>query len=141
MNKEIKKKIIMCIICLVLGLGVLFTTLVLKENFTEAQIDYSYGFATGLIIVSIILLIRMLFALSGIDKGQKFANELQDERLIAINNQASDISLRIIIVGTAIASIICSFLDLPKETMMTSIFVGVSTLIHLITYFIVSKIK
>lgn len=141
MNKEIKKKLIISVIAIILGLAILFSTFMLKNIFTEDKIDNVTAFSSGLIVVGIIMFIRTIFALSGASKGKELVNKLQDERLIAINNQASEITLRITILIAAIASIILLFLGLEKEAMITCIFVGISTLIYLVSYFVLSRKK
>ena len=141
MNKEIKKKMVGSVISIVLGLIVLFTTFILKNTFTESKIDYAMGLSSGLLLVGIIIFIRTIFAISGADKGKEFANKLQDERLISINNEASEITFRITTLIAAIASIVLFFMDLEKEGMIASAFVGVSTLIYLVSYFVLSRNK
>ena len=69
------------------------------------------------------------------------ANKLQDERLISINNEASKITFRITTLIAAIASIVLFFMDLEKEGMIASAFVGISTLIYLVSYFVLSRKK
>lgn len=141
MNKEIKKKIVVSVISIILGLIVLFTTFILKNTFTESKIDYAMGLSSGLIFVGIIIFIKTIFAISGADKGKELANKLQDERLISINNEASEITFRITTLIAAIASIVLFFMDLEKEGMIASAFVGVSTLIYLVSYFVLSRNK
>lgn len=141
MNKEIKKKIVVSVISIILGLIVLFTTFILKNTFTESKIDYAMGLSSGLIFVGIIIFIKTIFAISGADKGKELANKLQDERLISINNEASEITFRITTLIAAIASIVLFFMDLEKEGMIASVFVGVSTLIYLVSYFVLSRKK
>ena len=141
MNKEIKKKIIISVIAIILGLSILFSIFIFKNVFTEDKIDYATGFSSGLIVVGMIMFIRTIFALSGADKGKELANTLQDERLIAINNEASEITLRITILIASIVSIVLLFLGLEKEGMIASTFVGISTLIYLVSYFVLSRKK
>lgn len=141
MNKEIKKKIVVSVISIILGLIVLFTTFILKNTFTESKIDYAMGLSSGLIFVGIIIFIKTIFAISGADKGKELANKLQDERLISINNEASEITFRITTLIAAIASIVLFFMDLEKEGMIASAFVGISTLIYLVSYFVLSRKK
>ena len=141
MNKEIKKKIVVSVISIILGLIVLFTTFILKNTFTESKIDYAMGLSSGLIFVGIIIFIKTIFAISGADKGKELANKLQDERLISINNEASEITFRITTLIAAIASIVLFFMDLEKEGMIASAFVGISTLIYLVSYFVLSRNK
>lgn len=141
MNKEIKKKMVGSVISIILGLIVLFTTFILKNTFTESKIDYAMGVSSGLIFVGILIFIKTIFAISGADKGKELANKLQDERLISINNEASEITFRITTLIAAIASIVLFFMDLEKEGMIASAFVGVSTLIYLVSYFVLSRNK
>ena len=111
MNKELKKKIIVSVISVVIGISILICTFIFKNIFTEENISYATGFSSGLIIVGMIIFIRTIFAISGVDKGKKMVDTLQDERLIAINNEASEITFRII---TIIESITCFVLSKKK---------------------------
>ena len=141
MNKEIRKKIIISIIAIILGLAILFSTFIFKNVFTEDRIDYATGFSSGLIVVGMIIFIRTIFALSGADRGKELANTLQDERLIAINNEASGTAFKITTLIASIASILLFFLGLEKEGMIAATFVGISTLIYLVSYFVLSRKK
>lgn len=76
-----------------------------------------------------VMFIKTIFALSGADKGKELVNKLQDERLIAINNEASEITFRITNIIVSIASIVLLFLGLKKEGMIAAAFVGISILI------------
>ena len=141
MNKEIRKKIIISIIAIILCLAILFSTFAFKNVFTEDRIDYATGFSSGLIVVGMIIFIRTIFALSGADRGKELANTLQDERLIAINNEASGAAFKITTLIASIASILLFFLGLEKEGMIAATFVGISTLIYLVSYFVLSRKK
>ena len=66
---------------------------------------------------------------------------LQDERLIAINNEASEITFRIITIIESIICILLFFFGMEKEGTVLSVFVGISLLVYLITYFVLSKKK
>ena len=141
MNKEIKKKIIVSVISIIVGSAILFSTLVFKNLFTENRLDYATGLSSGLIIVGMVIFIKTVFAISGVDKGQKMVNKLQDERLIEINNEASEITFRITTVIASVASMVLFFLGFEKEGIVLTAFVGISTLIYLVSYFIISKRK
>lgn len=141
MNKEIKKKIIVSVISIIVGSAILFSTLVFKNLFTENRLDYATGLSSGLIIVGMVIFIKTVFAISGVDKGQKMVNKLQDERLIEINNEASGITFRITTVIASVASMVLFFLGFEKEGIVLTAFVGISTLIYLVSYFIISKRK
>ena len=141
MNKEIKKKIIVSVIAIIAGSAILFSTLVFKSLFTENKLDYATGLSSGLIIVGMVIFIKTVFAISGVDKGQKMVNKLQDERVIEINNEASGITFRITTVIASVASMVLFFLGFEKEGIVLTAFVGISTLIYLVSYFIISKRK
>lgn len=141
MNKEIKKKIMASVIVILLGIVILFSTLIFKNAFNENKIDYITGVSSGLIVVGMFIFIKTIYAISGADKGQEMVNKLQDERLIAINNEASGITFRITTVIAAIAGIVLYLLGLEKEGMILTAFVGIDTLIYLMSYFIISKRK
>ncbi|MBR2240994.1 MAG: hypothetical protein IJ890_06425 [Clostridia bacterium] len=141
MNKEIKKKIMASVIVILLGIVILFSTLIFKNVFNENKIDYITGVSSGLIVVGMFIFIKTIYAISGADKGQEMVNKLQDERLIAINNEASGITFRITTVIAAIAGIVLYLLGLEKEGMILTAFVGIDTLIYLMSYFIISKRK
>ncbi len=141
MNKEIKKKIMASVIVILLGIVILFSTLIFKNVFNENKIDYITGVSSGLIVVGMFIFIKTIYAISGADKGQEMVNKLQDERLIAINNEASGITFRITTVIAAIAGIVLYLLGLEKEGMLLTAFVGIDTLIYLMSYFIISKRK
>ena len=141
MNKEIKKKIMASVIVILLGIVILFSTLIFKNVFNENKIDYITGVSSGLIVVGMFIFIKTIYAISGADKGQEMVNKLQDERLIAINNEASGITFRITTVIAAIAGIVLYLLGLEKEGMILTAFVGIGTLIYLMSYFIISKRK
>ena len=141
MNKEIKKKIMASVIVILLGIVILFSTLIFKNVFNENKIDYITGVSSGLIVVGMFIFIKTIYAISGADKGQDMVNKLQDERLIAINNEASGITFRITTVIAAIAGIVLYLLGLEKEGMILTAFVGIDTLIYLMSYFIISKRK
>lgn len=141
MNKEIKKKIMASVIVILLGIVILFSILIFKNVFNENKIDYITGVSSGLIVVGMFIFIKTIYAISGADKGQEMVNKLQDERLIAINNEASGITFRITTVIAAIAGIVLYLLGLEKEGMILTAFVGIDTLIYLMSYFIISKRK
>ena len=141
MNKEIKKKIMASVIVILLGIVILFSTLIFKNVFNENKIDYITGVSSGLIVVGMFIFIKTIYAISGADKGKEMVNKLQDERLIAINNEASGITFRITTVIAAIAGIVLYLLGLEKEGMLLTAFVGIDTLIYLMSYFIISKRK
>ena len=141
MNKELKKKIIVSVISVVIGISILICTFIFKNIFTEENISYATGFSSGLIIVGMIIFIRTIFAISGVDKGKKMVDTLQDERLIAINNEASEITFRIITIIESITCILLFFFGMEKEGTVLSVFVGISLLVYLITYFVLSKMK
>ena len=141
MNKELKKKIIVSVISVVIGVSILICTFIFKNIFTEERISYAAGFSSGLIIVGMIIFIRTIFAISGVDKGKKMSDALQDERLIAINNEASEITFRIITIIESITCILLFFFGMEKEGTILSVFVGISLLVYLITYFVLSKKK
>ena len=141
MNKELKKKIIVSVISVVIGISILICTFIFKNIFTEENISYATGFSSGLIIVGMIIFIRTIFAISGVDKGKKMVDTLQDERLIAINNEASEITFRIITIIESITCILLFFFGMEKEGTVLSVFVGISLLVYLITYFVLSKKK
>lgn len=141
MNKELKKKIIVSVISVVIGISILICTFIFKNIFTEEKISYATGFSSGLIIVGMIIFIRTIFAISGVDKGKKMVDTLQDERLIAINNEASEITFRIITIIESITCILLFFFGMEKEGTVLSVFVGISLLVYLITYFVLSKKK
>lgn len=139
MNKEIKKKIIISVVAILLGLAILVSAVIFKNVFTEDKKDYIAGFSSGLIVVGMVIFIRTIFALSGADKGKELANKLHDERLIAINNEASEITFRITIFIAAIANIVLFILGMEKEVRVVSVFIGLSTLIYLVSYFVLSR--
>ena len=141
MNKELRKKIIVSVISVVIGISILICTFIFKNIFTEENISYATGFSSGLIIVGMIIFIRTIFAISGVDKGKKMVDTLQDERLIAINNEASEITFRIITIIESITCILLFFFGMEKEGTVLSVFVGISLLVYLITYFVLSKKK
>lgn len=141
MNKEIKKKIIISVIAILFGLTILVSTFIFRNAFTDDKISYVTGFSSGIIVVGMVMFIKTIFALSGADKGKKLVNKLQDERLIAINNEASEITFKITNIIASIASIVLLFLGLKKEGMIAAAFVGISILIYLVSYFVLSKKK
>ena len=141
MNKEIKKKITVSIISVLIGISILICTFIFKNIFTEEKISYATGFSSGLIVVGIIIFIRTIFAISGVDKGKKMIDTLQDERLIAINNEASEVTFRIITIIESITCTILFFFGMEKEGTILSVIVGISILFYLVTYFVLSKKK
>lgn len=141
MNKEIKKKIFVSVGSIVLGLIVLACTFAFKSAFTEEKISYATGFSSGLMFIGVFVLIRTIFAISGADKGKKMIDTLQDERIISINNQASSIAFRIITVIEAVACTVLFFMEKESEASILATVIGASTLIYLVTYFILSKKK
>lgn len=141
MNKEIKRKIIVSAISVILGIAILIVSFVFRNIFTEDKVSYVTGFSSGLIVTGMIVFIRTLFAISGTDKGKSYINKLQDERLIAINNEASEITYRITTILTSIVCIVLFLLGFEKEGSVAAIIVGISTFIYLVSYFILSKKK
>ena len=141
MNKEIKRKIIVSAISVILGIAILIVSFVFRIFFTEDKVSYVTGFSSGLIVTGMIVFIRTLFAISGTDKGKSYINKLQDERLIAINNEASEITYRITTILTSIVCIVLFLLGFEKEGSVAAIIVGISTFIYLVSYFILSKKK
>ena len=125
----------------ILGIAILIVSFVFRNIFTEDKVSYVTGFSSGLIVTGMIVFIRTLFAISGTDKGKSYINKLQDERLIAINNEASEITYRITTILTSIVCIVLFLLGFEKEGSVAAIIVGISTFIYLVSYFILSKKK
>lgn len=139
MDKVIKRKIIISAISVVIGVAIIIASLVFRNIFTDDKISYVTGFSSGLIVVGIIIFIRTIFAISGADKGRKLANELKDERLIAINNEASEITFRIVTIIASISCIVLNIFDREQEASIAALFVGISMTIYLVSYFILSR--
>lgn len=141
MNKEIKKRIFVSIGSIMIGLIVLACTFAFKSSFTEEKISYATGFSSGLMFIGVLVLIRTIFAISRADKGKKIVDTLQDERLISINNQAGEITFRIMTGLEAIACMVLFFMEKEREASVLATVIGVSTLLYLVTYIILSKRK
>jgi hypothetical protein len=127
-----KAKMIYYVICLIVGI-ISFASGYKSDN------AYLYGFGTGLIVASSILLIKQIV----INKDPKKLHQQEvaenDERNKMICTASFAITFRLSILLEAIFSVILAYKSLVDLSELLGFVVCIQLIIYLITYFIISK--
>lgn len=135
MEKKLKRKCIISIICTVIGIIIAILPLFMK-GLSENQSSYINGFGTSLGVVSFMLLIKNIKSLKNAKTIRNREIELTDERNIEIVKNSMAITFRICIVLQAILSaILVIFMD--NEL---GIYLGILIMVQLIVYIITNVI-
>ena len=139
MNKIIKRKLIGAIICFVVGISCIVYLAINHENISEELLSYISGFATGIISIAIITVIKYTRIMKNEQMSKKIENANNDERLKVINSDSMAISFRISVLFEALTSIICAICGKMEIAAYFGFLIGLQLILYLAVYFIVSK--
>lgn len=137
MEKKLKRKCIMSVILIIVGIIMVILALKL-EGLSEMQQGYMSGFGNSIAVGSLVLLIKNLMALKSPKDIKKREIESTDERNIEITTKSMAITFRICILLQALASAI--FIALDNELGISiGLMVGVQLIVYCISSVIISR--
>lgn len=137
MEKKLKRKCVVCVICILIGISMIIMALKLN-GISELQRSYMSGFGNSFTVVSLVLLIKNIIAISNPNNLRKREIELTDERNIKIATNSMAITFRICIILQAILSMVLAFMN-NELGMYLGLLVGIQLIVYIITNVIISK--
>ncbi len=137
MEKKLKIKCVVCVICILIGVSMIIIALKLN-GISELQKSYMSGFGNSFTVVSLVLLIKNIIAISNPNNLRKREIELTDERNIKIATNSMAITFRICIILQAILSMVLAIMD-NELGMYLGLLVGIQLIVYIITNVIISK--
>ncbi|MNT20992.1 hypothetical protein D3C72_1563150 [compost metagenome] len=134
MNKTVKRKMILSILCMTLGIVALTFEIInfnlLKEEFSS----YLNGFAFGIGSVGLYLMYQTIRAIKNPKVGKELENMENDERLKMINQQAMSITFRCSLGVEAVIGFLLAYLGKMEIAQWVSFIITIQVLVYLYIY-------
>lgn len=137
MEKKLKRKCMINVILLVLGIACIVLSLAIKD-FQELQKSYINGLGTSLTVLSIVMLIKNGISLKDPKALRKREIELTDERFKEIEVRSMAITFRICLLIESLTSILLVCMN-NEFGLYIGLLVGIQLIIYCISSAIISK--
>lgn len=137
MEKKLKNKCIIACILIVIGVICIYLSLNIV-GLSELQSNFINGFGTGLTVVSIVVLVKFIMALSNPEKLKKVGIEFTDERLKQIRIKSMAIAFRISLILEAFFSILLVIFDY-KLGMYLGLLITYQIIVFAVANIVISK--
>jgi len=137
MEKKLKNKCIIASILIVIGVICIYLSLNIV-GLSELQSNFINGFGTGLTVVSIVVLVKFIMALSNPEKLKKVGIEFTDERLKQIRIKSMAIAFRISLILEAFFSILLVIFDY-KLGMYLGLLITYQIIVFAVANIVISK--
>lgn len=137
MEGKLKKKLVICVILILIGI-IVFIFSINTKNITETQKGFFNGFGATITILSIVLLIKNILTLKNSELLRKRQIELTDERNNEIHNKSMSTTFKICLLLQSFASIGLVYFN-NIAGIYFGWFIGIELIVFCITNIVISR--